>query len=112
MLLPRLRVTEADGDSWDDPSEEQLGALVDGLSADRRFLVVERHDRPSAWQHFIQAYREDDGTFRVEFREGGPEAHFEARTPDADQVRLVVTAWAFDLPGWRERLPWQVWREG
>jgi hypothetical protein len=112
MLLPRLRVTEADGDSWDDPSEDQLGALVDALDDKRRFLVVERHDRPSAWQHFIQAYREDDGTFRVEFREGGPEAHFEARGADAAQVRQVVTAWAFDQPGWRERLRWEPWREG
>jgi hypothetical protein len=109
MLLPRLRVTEADGDSWDDPSEDQLGALVGGLDLDHRFLIVERHDRPSLWQHFIQAYLDDDLTFRVEFREGGQEAHFQAQGVEADLVRRIVTAWAFDRAGWREALAWQPW---
>jgi hypothetical protein len=109
MLLPRLRVTEADGDCWDDPSEEQLGELITGLDVDRRFLIVERHDRPSLWQHFIQAWFEDDRTYRVEFRDGGPEAHYQARAAEPEVVRRVVTAWAFDRAGWREALPWQPW---
>lgn len=111
MLLPRLRVTEANGDSWDDPSDEQLAALVGELTVEHRFLVVERHDRPGLWQHFFQAYLNDDLTYRVEHREGGPEAHFEARAPEAKVVAEILVAWAADEDGWREAVSWQPWRD-
>jgi hypothetical protein len=109
MKLPTLRATEATGDSWDDPEEDRLRDLLLGLAADNRFLVVERHDRTSLWQHYMQAYLNDDGTYALEFREGGPQAHYRVATVKPDRAVEIVLRWSADEPGWREALPWERW---
>jgi hypothetical protein len=109
MRLPRLRATEASGDSWDDPDDDKLTALVGDLDAGNRFLVVERHDRASVWQHYLQVYVSDDGAYAVEFREGGPERHFRAHTPDPVRAAKTLVAWASDDPAWKDGLTWQPW---
>jgi hypothetical protein len=107
MKLPTLRATEANGDSWDDPETDKLRELVLGLTAGNRFLVVERHDRTTLWQHYVQVYLNDDGTYDIEFREGGPHAHFRAKRVKPDEAADSVLGWSADEGGWREAQTWE-----
>ncbi|WP_051366709.1 hypothetical protein [Hamadaea tsunoensis] len=111
MRLPTLRATEASGDSWDDPEPDKLASLVRDLDEANRFLILERHDGPSLWQFYMQIYRNDDGSYAVEYRAGGPDSHFRAGVPTAERAAQVLTAWAADEPGWRDLLPWQAWAD-
>ncbi len=59
-----------------------------------------------AEQIFIQAYRHEDGTFQLEHRDGGPDAHFEFQTRDQRVVAELMWAWATDDPIWRTTFGW------
>lgn len=109
MKLPTLRATEATGDSWDDPEEDKIRELVHGLTPDNRFLVVERHDRTSLWQYYMQVYLAEDASFDLEFREGGPQAHFRARHVKPDRAADILVRWSTDESGWREAVEWERW---
>ncbi|MER5804919.1 hypothetical protein [Streptomyces mirabilis] len=78
MATPVLRAIEWDGTSWDDPSDEQLHDLLADMSLTWRFVVVQRLDLEPVGQHYMQVYLNDDLSYRVEYREGGPDRHFHA----------------------------------
>ncbi|MFE5583146.1 hypothetical protein [Kitasatospora sp. NPDC056531] len=115
MATPVLQAIEADGTSWDDPSEEQLHDLLADMSLNWRFVVVRRLDLEPVDQYYMQVYLNDDLSYQVEYREGGPEKHFQAWVPREHQVFAVepvaevLQAWAFGRPGWRDALPWVPW---
>jgi hypothetical protein len=101
-----LRAQTESGEVLDDPTEDQLGELLDRVErGDEDFVIVERTSDPSG-QTYIQ-YRMDDGTFVVEHRDGGPDRHFGATTTEKPIVRDVVAAWAFQRAGWRDLLTWE-----
>ncbi|MFE1417131.1 hypothetical protein ACFW6F_41000 [Streptomyces sp. NPDC058746] len=112
MARARLQVMEADGTSWDDPSENQLHDLLADMSLTWRFVIVRRLDLMPADQHYMQVYLNDDLSYQVEYRERGPGKHFQAHVHRehevfaVEPVAAVLQAWAFDRPGWREALPW------
>ncbi|WP_369200683.1 hypothetical protein [Streptomyces sp. PU-14G] len=112
---PALRATEWDGTVWDDPSEDQLHDLLADMNLRFRFVVVERPGREPAGHHYMQVHLNDDFSYRVEYREGGPEHHFQAHVPAQPEILRpepvagVLQAWAFDRPGWREALDWAPW---
>ncbi|MGH4032927.1 hypothetical protein ACQB60_28785 [Actinomycetota bacterium Odt1-20B] len=115
-LRPRLRVHDAFGDTWDDPSEKELQRLFAGLNLNRPFLVLEHPDRPNADQHYLQIALNEDLTMVLEFRDGGPDAHYRAEVPlPAEQggdglVTPVLLGYAACRPGWRgDALAWQRW---
>ncbi|GGS98039.1 MULTISPECIES: hypothetical protein [Streptomyces] len=116
MTAPVIRAIEWDGTAWDDPSAEQIHDLLADMSLTWRFVIVERLDREPVDQHYIQVYLNDDLSYRVEYREGGPDRHFQAHVPRENEafavepVAEVVQAWAFGRPGWREALAWVPWR--
>ncbi|MEW1721096.1 hypothetical protein [Streptomyces sp. NPDC093109] len=115
MTKPVLRATEWDGTSWDDPSEVQLHDLLADMNLRWRFVIVERLDLEPAGQHYMQVYLNDDLSYQVEYREGGPDRHFQAHVPrehelfSLEPVADVLQDWAFGRPGWREALPWVPW---
>ncbi|WP_189814935.1 hypothetical protein [Streptomyces olivaceoviridis] len=116
MTAPVIRAIEWDGTAWDDPSEDQVHDLLADMSLTWRFVIVERLGREPAGHHYMQVYLNDDLSYQVEYREGGPERHFQARVARehevfaVEPVAEVVQAWAFERPGWREALPWVPWR--
>lgn len=65
------------------------------------YVIVDR-----AEQDFIQAWLDADGVYQVEYREGGPESHFEFRTEDAQRVVEVMWAWAIGDESWRSAVDW------
>jgi hypothetical protein len=117
MSHPVVRAIEWDGTTWEDPSEEVLGDLLADMNLSWRFVIVERLDREPEGQHYMQVYLNDDFSYQVEYREGGPDRHFQAHVPPqpgiigCNPVARVLRAWAFDRPGWREALPWAAWSE-
>ncbi|MFH8605782.1 hypothetical protein ACH4B8_39595 [Streptomyces flaveolus] len=112
MATPILRAIEWDGTSWDDPSDDRLHDLLADMSLTWRFVVVERLDLEPAGQHYMQVYLNDDLSYRVEYRDGGPDSHFHAHVPRTHEVLAVepvaevLQDWARGRPGWRGALPW------
>jgi hypothetical protein len=115
MTAPVIRATEADGTDWDDPSEEKLHDLLADMSLNCRFVVVKRLDAEPEGQHYMQVYLNDDLSYQVEYREGGPDRHFQAWMPrdrgifSVEPVAEVVQDWAAERAGWREALSWAPW---
>ncbi|MGC5022405.1 hypothetical protein [Micromonospora sp. DT47] len=106
MTLPLLRVTMESGETWDDPSEDLLFELLSDMErGEEQFLVVDRL-ADATGQTFAQVARTHAGEYQVEYREGGADHHFQAFSEDKRLVHSVITCWAFDLPGWRDTLPW------
>ncbi|MGP3752551.1 hypothetical protein [Streptomyces sp. IBSNAI001] len=112
MGTPVLRAIEWGGTQWDDPSAEKLHDLLADMSLTWRFVVVERLDLEPAGQHYMQVHLNDDLSYQVEYREGGPDRHFQAHVPTdhspfrVEPVADVLTAWAFGQPSWRDALTW------
>ncbi|MFF1676065.1 hypothetical protein ACFVYG_08535 [Streptomyces sp. NPDC058256] len=115
MAEPRLRVTDAVGESWDDPSDAQIQRLFAGLNLSCPFLTMVRLDVPNDSQHYLQVALNDDLTMVLEYRDGGPAAHYRAEVPlqaeygGEEIVVPVLLDWAARRPEWRGTLPWQQW---
>jgi hypothetical protein len=107
MNEPILRVQMESGQIWHDPSEDLLFELLSDMErGEEEFLIVERMSDPTG-QTYAQVCRIDEGGYQVEHRDGGPGQHFQAVTPDKRLAHHVITAWAFELPGWREAMAWE-----
>ncbi|MFF2810446.1 DUF6891 domain-containing protein [Streptomyces sp. NPDC058000] len=101
-----ITVTTESGPALARPSADELAALLRRLGADGdHFAVVERI--PGADHVFLQTWREGDGPFAVEYRDGGPDRHFRAECADADAVTDVFLAWARGPESWRTALDWR-----
>ncbi len=111
--MTRVRARTWSGDTWDDPHEDQLYDLLSEMNLLHRFVIVERVDPPLPGEHFIQVHLNDDLSCLIEYREGGPQAHFQADVAAPfdmyghDVVADVVKSWARDDGRWRDALPWR-----
>jgi hypothetical protein len=107
MSEPILKVQMESGQSWDDPSGRLLFDLLSDVERGaEEFMIVERRSDPTG-HTYVQVCRIDEDCYQVEHRDGGPDHHFQAVTPDKRVAHFVITAWALDLPGWREVLAWE-----
>ncbi|ARF59398.1 DUF6891 domain-containing protein [Streptomyces gilvosporeus] len=101
-----ITVQTETGPDLERPTEAELAALLRRIGADDdHFAVVERI--PGEDQVFLQTWREGDGPFAVEYRDGGPERHFSAECTDADRVIAVFADWARGGETWRTALEWR-----
>src|SRR5512145_3415676 len=113
MVTKRIQATMDGVDrAWDDPSEEQIFDLVSELNRRHRFLIL---DRVGAEEQYMQVQLSNDlGRYEVEYREGGPRAHYAAMVSRDDEftahetVAKVLALWAFEREGWRDALPWRL----
>lgn len=102
-----LRATAESGDMIEDPSEDALFMMFEDVEAgESSFLIVDRLADTSG-QTYAQISRNADGSYIVEYRDGGPERHYGTVVSDMRSAHSLVTGWAFDLPGWRESARWQ-----
>jgi hypothetical protein len=105
----RLQATDALDHRFDDPSEELLGQIISGLTAkDNYFVMVQRVPDGSKDGTYIQTAVLADGRFTVEYQDGDVQHHYHAEVDSARRAHEVVAAWAFERPGWREMLPWEM----
>ncbi|WP_448002394.1 hypothetical protein [Agromyces bauzanensis] len=49
-------------------------------------------------QTYIQTIRNEDGSYRVERRDGSPAEHYMTDAPDMRTAHALITSWAFDVP--------------
>ena len=63
------------------------------------WVTLTREDRV-----FVQTFRDDDGSWAVEHREGGPDRHFAARSEDAETVERLLWSWARHDGRWQAML--------
>jgi hypothetical protein len=66
------------------------------------YFVVTRGD-----EDYVQTYRDEDGHYQLEYRDGGPDAHFVFRTQKSGLVADVMWAWATRDPRWRTAVAWE-----
>ena len=67
------------------------------------FLIVQRQDRRTS---YAQASRNAAQDYAVEYREDDAGRHFVAQHLSLHAAQAAVCGWAFDLPGWRDRVDW------
>lgn len=104
---PVLRATAESGDTIDDPSEDALLMMLEELEAgESTFLIVESL-RDSTNQTYAQTSRNADGTYIVEYRDGGPEHHYGTVAQDMRAAHALITGWTFGVPGWRDSATWE-----
>ena len=100
-----LRALTEAGDVWDDPSEDLMYELLSDLPGVGDWVIVERPSDPTG-QTYAQVLLNTDGTFLIEYREGGPRRHYQAIALDMRTVHAALSGWAFELDGWRDPLEW------
>nr|WP_231390374.1 hypothetical protein [Nocardia sp. CNY236] len=74
---------------------------VPALSPPNPYLVVERSE-----QFYIQTYRDDSGTYLLEYRDGSAGKHFATTVPDPAIVAALIWEWVNDN---RTRFPRLTW---
>lgn len=105
MIEPILRATNDAGDTYDDPSEDLLFILLEELDEANTFLIVERVE-PGREGHFMQVALGQDGSYALEYREGGPETHYGTSSTSMRLVHEAMSKWAHDVRGWHEIFEW------
>ena len=104
---PVVRATTESGDVVDDPSEDALFMMFEDLEAgEGTFLIVDSLRDPTG-QTYAQTSRNPDGTYVVEYRDGGPDLHFATVVDDMRSAHEVVTGWVQERPGWRDSATWR-----
>lgn len=104
---PVLRVTAESGAVIDDPSEDALFLMFEDIEAgEGTYLIVDSLADPTG-QTYAQTSRNDDGTYVVEYRDGGPARHFGTVAEDMRSAHALVTGWAQGRPDWRDSATWR-----
>ncbi len=92
-----------DDEFFEAPSAEQIVVSV-------KSLPVEQYAILTSGEHwYMQTYHHADGTFQLEYREGGADKHF-AAIPDSLTVNLISQAFVSYLSGtddWRATFSWE-----
>ncbi|WP_246127534.1 hypothetical protein [Amycolatopsis rhizosphaerae] len=119
---PRIVATDSHR-TIEGPSETQLHDLLADINLSVPFVIVERLDDDPG-DHYLQVRLDErvdpnqGRAYLVEFRDGGPEAHFRAVvsdnspwdsafSPAFDTVVSTVQSWAFQREDWRTALAWE-----
>jgi len=55
---------------------------------------------------YVQTYRNEDGTYALEYRDGGPDAHFQYQTSDMGLVAKIMWRWGTGDLRWRTAVAW------
>ena len=104
---PLLRARNDRGYIIDDPSADKILQLLADLGPTNKFLVIDRLDAPDG-DRYAQARVRANGIWVVEYRDGGPDRHYQALTTDRNLVGSVLVGWALQLDGWRRLLTWRL----
>jgi hypothetical protein len=82
-------------------SSGTLHSLLEHPEPAAPWLIVERSDHV-----YIQTIKEADGLFTVEYRDGGPDAHFAHDNADEKLVHDLIWSWCTG-ESWRTSVPWR-----
>jgi hypothetical protein len=101
-----LRATNEAGQACDDPSDGQLFDLISVLDDANTFVIVDRLSDPTG-NSYAQTMRSIiDGTYLVEYQDGSLDEHYSCDGLDCHTAHALISGWATDAPGWRDRVSW------
>lgn len=107
----KISIQTASLGTFPDVTREVLDRVLSQLDHDNGYVILERTDRPEAYAQAAIARdnraNEIPGRYVVEHREGA-HAHWQAHTDDMEVVHSVLAGWAFDEPGWKDLVSWNV----
>lgn len=89
-----------DGEHWDDPSEDLLFMLIEGLDhTANTFVVIEPDDESMDW--FASVSLLEDGTYEMEWRDMSRRDHELTVETDRGHIAKELTRWmaARHFPG-------------
>jgi hypothetical protein len=99
---PMIRAAAESGDTVEDPSENALYMMLEDIEAGEGTYLIVGSLTDSTHQTYAQTSRNDDGTYIVEYRDGGPERHYGTIAQDMRTAHALITGWVFGIPGWRD----------
>jgi hypothetical protein len=85
------------------PTVAQLQSELADLETDA-FLILSRAD-----EEYLQTYREEDGSFEVEYRDGSCDRHYRAESADLELQVLqgLFVAYFHGKSEWKASLTWE-----
>ena len=95
-------VKAGDGTRLGELTYERLESIVSGLPPSDPWIVLERDP-----EVYVQALRQKDGTFVLEFRAGGADRHFSTTLSDGHEVLTRLWAWLRGEPDWNADADWK-----
>jgi hypothetical protein len=95
-------VIAGDGTRLGALTRERLESLLADLPPQDPWLVLERDHNV-----YVQTYRQADGTFFFEQRDGGPDRHFKTALTGESEVGARMWAWLSRDPHWSLDLNWE-----
>ena len=101
MSMTGVAVETESAGTYADVTEDELHRLVHLMGKGNIYVILQR----SGHEGYAQSAWGEDGRYVVEYR-GGPHDHWQAFTTDIDVVYEVLSGWATDRAGWRDRLDW------
>lgn len=104
MDMPEVRIYSEAGPEMDEPTDEQIVATLRTLhDVGNPFAVLE------VGEDFIQALREADGTYRLEYRDHatGEVLHAVTPAPTLPQVEQAFLAFRRGDLAWAKRFSWE-----
>lgn len=101
-----VTVTTEDGRTHRGLAVRELMTLLAGLGGyANHFAIVEHPGRGE--EFYAQTYREDDGTYLVEYRDGGADRHFRTTCGTASGAGALILGWISGAPGWEREVVWE-----
>lgn len=79
-----------------------LQSLIDGLPPSDPWIVLERDS-----EVYVQTFRQEDGTFLLEHRDGNADRHFRTTASDGHEVLTRMWSWAQEEPSWDASADWE-----
>ena len=105
----KLTIETESGGSYADADEETIRRLVDQLSPENSYLILQRDDVDDGYAQTAIARTPDgnhiEGRYVIEYHKG-QRTHFQAFTENTDVVHNVLAGWAFDRADWKSLLEW------
>jgi len=100
-----LRVKTENETTLVDPSREMLAESLRALAhPDNRFLIYERTSGPDS---FAQTWLRPQGGYWLDDRQGSAANHYTTVSETFETTLDALSAWAVDLPHWREKFTWE-----
>ena len=97
-----ISVMAGDGTRLGALTYRQLESILSGLPSSDPWIVLERDS-----EVYVQALRQKDGSFVLEYRDGGPARHFSTTLPEADEVLRRMWTWLRGEPDWAVGADWE-----
>jgi hypothetical protein len=104
--IAAFTLTSATGPDVPDPTPERIEQRIRSLGPDNHFLILERADGWFVQVGYGPAAGAGPGRYALEYREGAPEEHYRAETPDVTEAISLLTGFLAGADTFKRRHTW------